>query len=102
MTKSKKFIKGSNNVFKDLGFNALEARELQFRSSLMLILNQYIQTNKLTQQQAAKLFGVSQPRISNLVSGKVDLFGIGMLLAMLEKSGFEVYERFENLLKNAA
>jgi len=102
VTKSTKFITGSDNIFKDLGFNAIEAKELQFRSTLMLLLNQHIQNKKLTQLQAAKLFGVSQPRISNLISGKIDLFSTSMLLSMLEKAGFKVYERFETLLKEAA
>lgn len=102
MAKSEKFVKSTGDVFKDLGFDAIEAKELQFRSTLMLILNQYIQKKKLTQQQAAKLFGVSQPRISNLISGRVDLFSTGRLLFMLEKAGFKVYRRFEKLLKSTA
>lgn len=102
MAKSTKFIKGSTNVFKDFGFDDVEARELQFRSMLMLILNRYIQNRKLTQQEAAKLLGVSQPRVSNLISGKVDLFSTSTLLLMLEQAGFKVYERFETLLKKAA
>jgi len=102
MAKSEKFVKGSGDVFKDLGFDAIEAKELKFRSTLMLILNQYIQNKKLTQQQAAKLFGVSQPRISNLIPGKVDLFSTSTLLSMLERAGFKIYQRFEKVLKSTA
>jgi len=99
---SARLTKSSGNVFEDVGFNNLEAKELQFRSSLMLILNKYIQDNGLTQEKAAKLFKISQPRISNLMSGHVDLFSTRVLLSMLEVAGFKIYERIEEVLKKAA
>ena len=64
--------KGS--VFDDLGFSSGEARNLKIRATLMNAITEYIQDNELTQKQAAEIFGVTQPRISNLLTGKINLF----------------------------
>ncbi len=92
---SSKFIKGSGNVFKDVGFDEVEAKSLQFRSHLMDMLIRYMQREGLTQQQAAKCFKTTQPRVSNLVRGKIDLFSADMLLDMLERIGFPIYKKIE-------
>ncbi len=96
-----KLVKSSGNVFKDVNINDFEATELQFRSTLMIKLNSYMQEKKLTQAEAAKIFGVSQPRISNLKSGHIDLFSTGMLITMLEKAGFQIFEHLEEWLETA-
>ncbi len=49
-----------------------------------------IQERSLTQAEAARLFGVTQPRISDLVRGKIDLFSIDMLVRMLSHAGVRV------------
>ncbi len=49
----------------------------------------------MTQKYAAKRLGVTQPRISNLIHGKIDLFSIDRLLDMLERAGFSVYKKIE-------
>ena len=90
------FIKSSGNVFKDVGFDDIEARNLKFRSHLMNILMRFIQQEGLTQKKAAERLGVSQPRISNLVHGKIDLFSAGMLLDMMERAGFPIYKKIES------
>ncbi|MGB6977485.1 MAG: helix-turn-helix transcriptional regulator [Gammaproteobacteria bacterium] len=92
---SGQFIKSSGNVFKDVGFDKIEARNLKFRSHLMTMLMQYIQYEGLTQKEAAQRLKVSQPRISNLVHGRIDLFSVGMLLDMIERSGFPIYKKIE-------
>ena len=48
-----------------------------------------------SQQEAAAQLEVTQPRISNLIHGKIDLFSSGMLIEMLEKAGFNIYEKIE-------
>lgn len=89
------FIESSDNTFLDLGFDEVEARNLKFRSHLMTILVRYIQEKKLTQKDAAKELHVSQPRISNLLHGKIDLFSVGMLLDMMERAGFQIYKKIQ-------
>jgi predicted XRE-type DNA-binding protein len=90
-----KFVKSSGNIFKDVGFDEIETKSLKFRSHLMTMLMRYIQHEGLTQKKAAQRLGVSQPRVSNLVQGKIDLFSAGMLLDMMERAGFPIYRKIE-------
>ena len=83
----------TGNVFRDLGFGPKEAVSLRLRAELMVELRRLIQARKLTQKVAAKLFGVTQPRISDLVRGKIDLFSIEMLVNMLAHAGIQVQLR---------
>ncbi len=74
------------NVFDDLGFDQTEAENLKIRASLMRAIENYISENKLTQATAARLMGVSQPRVSDLITGKIDKFTIDMLVNMLSRA----------------
>ena len=85
-----KIRRSSGNVFRDLGFSAEESRHLKIRSDLMIRLTKLIDTRGLTQAQAAELLGVTQPRISDLVRGKIDRFSIDTLIAMLGHAGVRV------------
>lgn len=70
-----------------------EAANLKLRSSLMLALRRHIEREGLSQTDAARVFGVSQPRISNLMRGKINLFSIDMLVNMLTAAGLRVSVR---------
>lgn len=85
-----KITPSSGNVFTDLGFGDDEAEHLRLRSTLMIEVRKLIEERKLTQAEAAKLFGVTQPRISNLVRGRIDLFSIDTLVGMLARAGIHV------------
>jgi predicted XRE-type DNA-binding protein len=85
-----KIRRSTGNVFKDLGFPTEEATNLKLRSDLMIRLSKLIAARGLTQAQAATLFGVTQPRISDLVRGKIDRFSIDTLIAMLGHAGVGV------------
>jgi predicted XRE-type DNA-binding protein len=80
----------TGSVFDDLGFSKEEAQNLKIRAALMRALDQYIEENELTQEKAAQIFGVAQPRVSDLVCGKIDKFTIDMLVNMLIKAGINV------------
>jgi predicted XRE-type DNA-binding protein len=80
----------SGNVFRDLGFAGHEAEHLLVRSSLMLRVEREIKRRKLTQAAAAKLLGVSQPRVSDLHRGRIDLFSSDALIDMLARLGVRV------------
>ncbi len=82
--------KSSGYVFADLGFDEDEAEHLRIRSVLMATLRQVIRERKLTQAAAARLLEVSQPRVSDLVRGKIDLFSIDTLVDMLARAGVRV------------
>ena len=79
--------RNSKNVFRDLGFGPAEADSLRIRSALMIELTKHIQRAGLTQKEAAEQLGVSQPRISDLTRGKIDVFSIDMLISMLSRIG---------------
>ena len=85
-----KVRRSSGNVFRDLGFSKQEAENLKIRTDLMIRLSQLIETRRLTQAQAANLFEVTQPRVSDLVRGKIDRFSIDTLVAMLSHAGVPV------------
>ncbi|MCL4748406.1 MAG: XRE family transcriptional regulator, partial [Burkholderiaceae bacterium] len=59
-------------------------------SVLMTALKDHIERNDLRQAQAAELFGVTQPRVSDLVRGKIDLFTIDSLINMTAAAGIRV------------
>ena len=80
-----KLRRSSGNVFRDVGFPAHEAEHLLVRSSLMLRLEREIKARGLTQAAAAKQLGVSQPRVSNLLRGRIELFSTDMLIDMLAR-----------------
>jgi predicted XRE-type DNA-binding protein len=83
--------KGSDNVFRDLGFSAVEADHLRVRAELMRALERVIRRRRLTQARAAKLLGVSQPRVSDLVRGRFHRFSIDALVDMLARAGVKVH-----------
>jgi len=95
-----KIERSSGNVFRDLGFGPKEAESLRLRAELMVELKRLIRARKLTQSSAAKLFGVTQPRVSDLVRGRIDLFRIEALVNMLARAGRRVELKFSPAGKN--
>ena len=85
-----KVRQSTGNVFRDLGFPREEAENLKVRADLMIQLSKLIRSRRLTQAQAAALFGVTQPRVSDLVRGKIERFSIDTLVAMLGNAGVRV------------
>jgi predicted XRE-type DNA-binding protein len=85
-----KITKGNENVFIDCGFSHAEAENLRIRSRMMMALIAQIQDKKLTQARAARIMRVSQPRISDLMRGKIGLFTIDSLVNMLNAAGLKV------------
>jgi predicted XRE-type DNA-binding protein len=86
MTRTKAY----DSVWDALEPDPAKAENLKLRSSLMLALTRHIKTEGLTQAQAAKVLGVTQPRISNLFHGKIDLFGLDILVKMATAAGLRV------------
>ena len=67
-----------------------EAENMKMRSKLMMELSKYVERHDLTQAEAGKLFGVTQPRISDLIRGKISLFGLDVLVNMASKAGLHI------------
>ncbi len=70
-----------------------EAENMKLRSALMMALKEHIARTGMSQSQAAKLFGVTQPRVSDLVRGKIDLFGLDALVTMASAAGLHIEMR---------
>ena len=87
---SNDILDSSGNVFLDLGFSPDEAAVLQMRADLMAQLRKLLNAKKLTQAKAAKLLGVSQSRISDLVRGKWEKFSLEMLITLATRAGLHV------------
>ncbi len=79
-----------NSVWDAIMDTPQESLNMKLRSDLMLQIRQTIEMNGWTQKKAAKELGVTQPRISDLLRGKIDLFSLDMLVNMLASMGEEV------------
>lgn len=73
--------------------DSVQTESMKLRSELMSALKEYIYRAHLSQSQAAKVFGVTQPRISDLTRNKVDLFGLDALVNMASMAGLRVEMR---------
>ena len=80
-----------------LNENADQTESMKLRSELMSALKQHIVKAHLSQSQAAKVFGVTQPRISDLTRGKVDLFGLDALVNMAATARLHVEMHVRNM-----
>lgn len=72
---------------------AAQAENMKLRSSLMMALKDHVIREGLSQDQTAKLLGVTQPRVSDLMRGKIELFGLDTLVNMLAAAGLHVEMR---------
>ncbi len=80
----------TGNVFRDLGFSKEESEHLLVRADLLIQVQKTITSRRLTQTQAAKALRVTQPRVSDLLRGRIDLFSTDALIDMLASLGIGV------------
>lgn len=85
-----KITPSTGNVFRDLGFRREEAEHLLVRADLMIQVQKLIASRRLKQRAAAKLLGVTQPRVSDLLRGRIDLFSTDALIDLLARLGAQV------------
>ncbi len=67
-----------------------EAENMKLRSILMTALKNHLTRTEMSQAQAARLLGVTQPRVSDLMRGKIDLFGLDALVNMATAAGIRI------------
>ena len=77
----------TGNVFRDLGFPIAEAEHLLVRADLLIQVQKAIAARGLKQADAAKTLRVTQPRVSDLLRGRIDLFSTDTLIDMLARLG---------------
>lgn len=78
----------SKSVYADLGFKNHE--ELEAKSNLVIEISKVIKKKKLTQTDAADIFGISQPKLSELLSGRFRGYSIERLIRFLNELGQDV------------
>lgn len=78
------------NVWDAIEDTPEEAENMKLRSVLMTALKNHLARTKMSQTEAAKLFGVTQPRISDLMRGKINLFGLDSLVNMATAAGLHI------------
>jgi len=80
----------TGNVFRDLGFSKEESEHLLVRADLLIQVQKAIASRRLTQAETANMLRVSQPRVSDLLRGRIDLFSSDTLIDMLARLGVGV------------
>ena len=90
MTGKLKYVRGSGNVFLDLGFDKTEAENLKMRGDLMIRIAQFYQKSGMTQAAAAKALGLTQPRLNALLKGKIGQFSLDALVNIASRAGLNV------------
>ena len=90
MSEKLKMERGSGNIFLDIGFGKVEAENLKLRSTLMMRIEDWVEASGLTQAAAAKVLGLTQPRLNALLKGKIGLFSLDALVNVASKAGLSV------------
>lgn len=80
----------TGNVFRELGFSKEESEHLLIRADLLIQVQKAIVSRSLKQAEAAKILRVTQPRVSDLLRGRIDLFSTDSLIDMLARLGVGV------------
>ena len=78
------------NVWDAIEDTPAQAENMKLRSALIMALKDHITRTGLNQSETAKLLGVTQPRISDLMRGKINSFGLDMLVKMAVAAGLRV------------
>jgi len=85
--------KGSDNVFADLGLRNPE--EAQAKSDIARQLNRTILQRRLSQDEAGKIMGISQPRVSALSRHRLSAFSLDKLLVLANRLGIDIEIRMQ-------
>jgi predicted XRE-type DNA-binding protein len=83
MTINKDFTRSSGNVFADLGFEQPE--EMQAKAQIAYLITRIINHRHLSQKEAAAELGLTQPKVSNIMAGRLDGFSLEKLMMLMLK-----------------
>lgn len=85
-----------SNAFNAVTDNIEEAYKLQIRADLMIALRHIVEEKGWKQDEAAEVFKLTQPRVGDLLQGKIDKFSIDLLMTCLHRVGFRFKPRYQN------
>lgn len=80
-------MKKNKSIFHDLGFSEQESISLTLKADLHSKILEVIGKQKLKPRELEKILDVPQPRISELLNGKISAMSIEKLISYLEKLG---------------
>lgn len=78
------------NVWDALLDSPEEAKNLQLRSQLMMICNEIVKSWSISQKEAAKRLNITQPRLNDLLNGKIHKFSIDALVNVLSNAKMDI------------
>jgi predicted XRE-type DNA-binding protein len=80
--------RGSSNVFADLGLP--DSDKLKIKTALVIEIRRAMQAQGLTQQQAAKRMGITQPKVSDMMRGDFSNLSERKLMDCLTRLGYDI------------
>lgn len=84
-----------DNIFESIVDDPTEAADLAFRADVLSTLLDIFRDRKWSQADVARALEIPQPRVSELMRGKVDLFSSDRLIGYLAKAGFRFRPAFD-------
>ena len=81
------------SVWAAIEYTPAEAENMKLRSTLMMGLEEHIKSQGWNQAEAARRLSVTQPRVSDLLRSKINLFGLDTLVNMVVAAGLQVEMR---------
>lgn len=79
-----------SNIFEAITDSTEDAADMEFRADLMLVLRDYFRDQGMSQSQIGKKLDIPQPRVSELMTGKVDKFSADKLIGFLARVGIRL------------
>jgi len=83
-------VRAYENVWDALEDDSAERASLTIRSELMIALEGAVERWKITQKQAAARLGITQPRLNDLLKGRINKFSLDALVDLATKAGLSV------------
>ena len=83
-------VKKFESVWEALEDDFSMAANLKLRSSLMMKIAEYVEDSGLTQKEAAKKLGTTQPRLNDVLKGRIDKCTVDRLVNMLTAVGYSI------------
>jgi predicted XRE-type DNA-binding protein len=78
------------NVWDAIEDNPEAAANMTMRSHVMMAINETVRGWKTTQTRAARRLGITQPRLNDLLHGKINKFSLDTLLTLATRAGLKI------------
>jgi len=82
--------RSSGNVFRDVGYPPEQAQNLLLRSHLMTRVERFVKSSGITQRECAAQLGLTQPRLNDLLRGRIEKFSLDALVNVVSRAGMRV------------